>query len=131
MGTFERDRYPDNWDQLALACKDHAGWQCEHCQGKDGDTRIGVTYGRPYTIVISACHPNHDPENPDPVLLALCQACHLRLDGPQHAKTRKRRKSKQKYEQQRAAGQLELFSDTEEMEIWEIQTIEMGQLLPV
>ena len=24
-------RYPKNWKQLAFACKERAGWQCEEC----------------------------------------------------------------------------------------------------
>jgi len=108
MGTFERHRYPQNWEELAFACKKRAGWRCQHCDAKHGDVRIGIVSGKEYTVVIAACHEHHDPENPDAVLKALCQACHMRLDGFQHSRTRMRKRWQMITIQQRGAGQLEM-----------------------
>lgn len=106
MGTFERHRYPSNWEQMALACKERAGWQCQHCGAMRDEKRIGVVSGKEYTVVIAACHENHDPENPEAVLSALCQACHMRLDAMQHARTRMRKHWQMVEIQQRGAGQM-------------------------
>ena len=111
MGVFERHRYPPNWEELAWACKELAGWKCKECGAKDGDVKIGTVKGREYTIVIAACHLDHDPENPNPRLIALCQACHLRLDGMQHGKTRKRRRHERIRSEQVLAGQLTMWED--------------------
>jgi hypothetical protein len=110
MGIFERHRYPANWEELAFACKERAQWQCQRpeCGAKHGDIRVGAVSGKEYTVVIAACHVNHDPENPEAVLKSLCQACHMRLDGFQHSKTRMRKRWQMITIQQRGAGQLEM-----------------------
>lgn len=110
MGTFERHRYPANWDEVALACKERAAWQCQgkECGAKHGETRIGKKSGKEYMVVIAACHVNHDPENPDAVLISLCQACHMKMDGFQHARTRMRKHWQMIEIEQRGAGQLKM-----------------------
>lgn len=108
MGTFERHRYPPNWPEMALACKVRAVWQCEHCGVEHGALCIGTVHGKEYKTAIAACHPNNDTDNPNAVLLALCKACHMKLDGMQHARTRMRKQRDLLREQQRAAGQLEM-----------------------
>jgi len=107
MGIFERHRYPQNWNTLAQECKERANWSCQHCGARHGETRIGQTYGNEYTVFLAACHLNHDPENPHALLIALCQACHLRLDGIQHGRSRKRNLRRAQRAQQRNAGQLD------------------------
>lgn len=62
-----RHRYPDDWDEIAAAVKDAAGWCCEAC---------GAPHG-PSPHVLTVDHLEHDPENRDAVLIALCQRCHL------------------------------------------------------
>lgn len=110
MGTFERHRYPDNWPEMSKACKDRAGWQCQQsqCGAKHGETRVGIVSGKEYTVVIAACHVNHDPENPDAQLMAMCQACHMKMDGMQRARTRKRKRWQIIEIEQRGAGQLKM-----------------------
>jgi hypothetical protein len=108
MGQFERYRYPANWDEMSKDCKDRAGWCCEHCGVEHGAFCIGEIHGKKYQTAIAACHPNNDTDNPNAVLLALCKACHMRLDGMQHARTRMRKQRELIREQQRAAGQLEM-----------------------
>ena len=109
MGVFERHRYPANWEELALECKRRAGWRCEYCGVRHGEKRIGRIHGTEYTVVLAACHVHHDPENPDAVLIGLCQACHLRHDGVQHGRTRKRNQRQAERARQRSAGQLDLL----------------------
>jgi hypothetical protein len=93
---------------MSKACKDRAGWHCEHCGVGHGDLCIGTVRGKEYKTAIAACHPNNDPENPNAELLALCLACHMRLDAMQHARTRMRKRREMIREEQRLAGQMEL-----------------------
>ena len=108
MGTFERHRYPENWPVISRACKDRANWHCEHCGVIHGALCIGTVHGKEYKTAIAACHPNNDPENPNAELLALCKACHMRLDAMQHARTRMRKRREAMRAEQLAAGQMEL-----------------------
>jgi len=78
LGTL-RKIYPPNWPELAQACKERAGWQCEHCGVKQHQIVISRR-GIPYFIYLHAAHKNHDRQNPDPELLCLCISCHARLD---------------------------------------------------
>jgi hypothetical protein len=113
MGVFERHRYPADWEEMALDCKMRAGWRCEHCGAWHGEQRIGRIHGTLYTVFLAACHVNHDPENPDAVLASLCQSCHLRHDGVQHGRTRKRKHRQAERSRQRSAGQLDLFHESQ------------------
>ena len=94
MATIrDRDRYPADWDQIALAVKQEAEWCCEHC-GKpckrpDEDwpqfyqrmgwrPDSGKKRGR-YVLTVS--HQDQDPQNCDRAnLKALCSVCHLNYD---------------------------------------------------
>lgn len=110
---MRREAYPPDWNQIALAVKEAAGWICRDC---------GMQCRRPgepfdtHKRTMSVHHlgaPRDDGSPGDPHdkmdtrpcnLLALCAACHLRRDLPIHmqhaAETRRRKKI--------AAGQLEL-----------------------
>jgi hypothetical protein len=90
-----------------------ANWRCEHCGAWHGEQRIGRIHGTLYTVVLAACHVNHDPENPDAVLASLCQSCHLRHDGVQHGRTRRRNQRQAERSRQRSAGQLDLFGESQ------------------
>lgn len=74
-----RARYPVNWPDLALACKERAGWRCEECLVKQHSIRVSRR-GTPYFIYLHAAHINDDPENPAPELRCLCISCHARYD---------------------------------------------------
>lgn len=93
--------YPRNWSKLARKCKEQAGWKCEKCGAHHGEIRTGKKHKRPFTVRLAAAHLNHDVHNKRPVLMALCQSCHMEYDAPAHAKT-KRRKA---YQTQIEAGQ--------------------------
>lgn len=72
--------YPVAWAGLAWACKERAGWQCEHCQVAQGETRISRR-GHPYIIYLQAAHKYHSERSQaDAELLCLCVSCHARYD---------------------------------------------------
>lgn len=112
---MQRDLYPPDWDAIALAVKEAAGWQCVVCgrpcrkPGEDIDAFIARSYergwwGRPVTgvslsdwerivketpvrFVLTVMHLDHNPANCDPAnLRAACSGCHLRYDAEHHAK---------------------------------------------
>ena len=74
-----RQLYPPNWKELAQACKERAGWQCEHC-GVAQFTLLQSRKGTPYIVYLHAAHKHHDKESAAPELLCLCISCHARLD---------------------------------------------------
>jgi len=102
---WQRERYPGNWDEIAKERKEQAGWSCDHCGAKQGETKWGSTSKRFYTVLLAAAHLDHDTSNPDARLAVLCQPCHLKYDGKQHWRTRR----KNEREKQERAGQLSLF----------------------
>jgi len=64
------DGYPGEWEEIAKAVKDAAGWRCEHC-GHEHDVESGY--------VLTVHHLDMDPANcGSRNLVALCQRCHLR-----------------------------------------------------
>ena len=73
--------YPDEWEAMAWACKEQAGWCCEMCGIAHGSEVVSERTGQVYTVHLAAAHLDHDPWNPTPRLLALCPSCHLRYDG--------------------------------------------------
>lgn len=75
---MDRSKYPANWDDIAFAIKEEAGWKCEQCRlqcrfpGEKFDT---------HKQTLTVAHINHvemdcRPEN----LCALCPRCHLAYD---------------------------------------------------
>lgn len=78
----DRHLYPANWQQLALDCKVKANWTCQGCNAKI--PREGVEMvtkkGKVWRMYLCATHVNHDIENPQPELKALCLLCHLAYD---------------------------------------------------
>lgn len=110
---YDKSRYPEKWDAIALAVKVAADWRCQDCHmqcrrpGEAFDTHkrtmsvhhVGAPRddGTPGDM-----HDKMDcrPEN----LLALCAKCHLARDLPGHvlnaARTRRQKKV--------ASGQMEI-----------------------
>lgn len=87
---MERERYPDNWDEIALAKKNSTDWKCEVC---------GMQCRRPgekfdtHKRTLTVAHLNHQPEDCRPEnLMAMCAGCHLRYDAKHHAETRARKR---------------------------------------
>jgi hypothetical protein len=77
---MQQDLYPLDWKTRAAACLASAGYRCEHCGIAHGVLRVGKRSKSPYVVYLHAAHINHDPENPQAVLNALCPACHMKHD---------------------------------------------------
>lgn len=74
MSPMQRDRYPENWDELRADAVNAAAHRCQGCGAadlEDGTNRTRLTVH----------HPDRDPENPTPRLVALCAACHLAVEA--------------------------------------------------
>ncbi len=73
MSPMQKDKYPDNWDEIAERRKAQEGYQCERCKvadsknPKDGNC-LTVHHLVPDTKL-----------NEDWNLAALCQRCHLKM----------------------------------------------------
>ena len=91
--TTIRERYPADWDQIALAVKQQAGWRCEHCgkackrQDEDWPQFYQRMGWRPQEekkrgrYILTVSHQDQDPQNCDRAnLKALCSVCHLNYD---------------------------------------------------
>jgi hypothetical protein len=112
---WQKELYPENWPEIERACKDRAGWICEWCSVDHGTMRIGKKYKRPYKVILSGAHLNHDPsDNRDENLIALCQECHLCHDRWQHVESCRRTKQRKRREAQLEAGQLRLLQEGNE-----------------
>jgi hypothetical protein len=98
---FQRAHYPANWADLAAQAKDAAGWACAGCGVRHGALAVSRR-NRLYRVIVSACHLDHDPDNPTPRLAVYCQACHLRYDAFQRWRSRRAHEREQVVE----AGQL-------------------------
>ncbi len=77
---MQDDIYPADWKLRAAACLSRAGYRCEDCGTPHGVLRIGKKSKSPYIVYLHAAHVNHDPENPQAELRALCPSCHLKHD---------------------------------------------------
>ena len=49
-------------------------------------------HAHPQRFTLTAAHLDHDPENPDARLAAMCAPCHLRYDAPRKAAERRAKK---------------------------------------
>lgn len=90
--------YPDSriWRELREACLERANKQCEfiHKNGKrcartDGELRTSKSTGRRYIVYLHAAHSaNARPDDPNPELICLCPAHHLKMDRTLEAQDR-------------------------------------------
>jgi len=73
MAWYDKHKheYAENWPERARQTKEAAGNRCEACGNPHGPS--------PYVLTVH--HLNHDPANPEAVLIALCQRDHLRCQG--------------------------------------------------
>lgn len=87
---MQRELYPDDWKEIALAVKEESGWKCEEC-GKQCRKP-----GEPFDThrrTLTVSHQDHDPMNVERSnLKALCAPCHLRYDAAHHAESRRVRR---------------------------------------
>lgn len=65
--------YPPNWKEIAQRVKERAGWRCERC-GHPHDIAAG------YMLTVHHLNMQKDCIE-DWNLAALCQRCHLRIQG--------------------------------------------------
>ncbi len=76
---MDRSKYPADWDALATAVKEAAGWRCELCGlpcRKPGDAFTT------HRITLTVAHINHvEADCRSENLSALCAPCHLRYDA--------------------------------------------------
>ncbi|HEX7734696.1 MAG TPA: hypothetical protein VF458_07530 [Ktedonobacteraceae bacterium] len=77
---MQRELYPDNWEEIALAAKIAANWTCQRCGVCRGDRQIN-RYGRLVKVVLTTAHLNHDPWNSDAELEVMCWPCHAKYDA--------------------------------------------------
>lgn len=112
---MQRDRYPADWDVIALAVKVAADWVCQDCgmqcrkPGEPFDT---------HKRTMSVHHvgaPKDDGSPGDPHdkadvracnLLALCSKCHLARDLPIHMANAAKTRAEKKHAAHTDAGQL-------------------------
>lgn len=67
-----KPQYTRDWERIARDTKVAVNWRCELC---------GVAHG-PVPKVLTVHHINYDPQNNNPAnLAALCQRCHLSVQG--------------------------------------------------
>ena len=68
----QHDLYPPDWKFISWKIKDRAGWKCEACK---------VPHG-PGPRKLTTHHIDYNPPNiSDNNLIALCQRCHLKVQG--------------------------------------------------
>lgn len=104
---WSQDGYHPNFARRARYRKKRVKYTCEKCGAKQGDERMSKS-GRPYKVVVSAAHVNHDPENARAKLLILCQVCHLEHDVFEHARKASQTWKRKARQAEIQAGQLEL-----------------------
>lgn len=123
---MDRSLYPENWESIALAIKENAGWKCQQCgrpcrkagesfeafqervrphlyrwSGWDGIDPIECILEKRQAWTLTVAHLNHIPSDCSPEnLRAWCSGCHCRYDLAQMA-VKKRLKRER-------AGQLRL-----------------------
>lgn len=92
---MQRELYPAEWEAIALAVKEAAGWRCEVCGLRCRQPgEVFDTHKRTLTVM----HLNHTPADCRPEnLLAACSGCHLRYDG-EHRRLRRLAKRREKRE---------------------------------
>ena len=77
---MQHQLYPSDWKLRAHACLAQAGYRCEDCGTPHGVLRVGKRSKSPYVVYLHAAHVNHDPDNPQAELRALCPSCHMKHD---------------------------------------------------
>lgn len=95
--------YHPNFKWQGPQCIEQANYTCKHCGRERGQEYI-TQEGETYTIVIQAAHVNHDPWNPYPELMALCEPCHNQYDALMRGKNGSRTKKLGKYIKSLEAG---------------------------
>ena len=89
----QREKYPPDWPEISRRIRfERAEGRCE-CDGLCGEShgeqrRCLAFHGKPHPVtgskvVLTTMHLDHDPTHcDDDNLMAACQKCHNRYDGP-------------------------------------------------
>jgi len=123
---MDRSLYPPDWPAISRRIRfERAQGRCEcrgecgvdhnngrRCPRKNGETRIRLERGAwiQTKVVLTVAHlapPESDCR--DENLLAMCQACHLRLDRDLHTENSAKTRRTKKAESHEAAGQGRLL----------------------
>ena len=95
-----RERYANDWQDIALQVKAAANWKCQHCGQqclRPGEKPEGMSRKEWTIVTLSVHHSNFTPEdNRVSNLIPLCSPCHIAL----HSRARGRSNT--------SPGQLEL-----------------------
>jgi len=95
---MDRSKYPDNWEEIALAVKEAADWKCQTC-GKQC-RRPGEPFDT-HRRTLTVAHIDHEGGCDSSNLIAECAPCHLRRDAPYHARHARQTRA-------RKVGQMEM-----------------------
>jgi hypothetical protein len=81
MPKKSRERYPQNWSDIALEIKQEVNWRCSKCGLqciRPGDDTKKLTRSQRTALTLTVHHYNFVPEdNRRDNLCALCTGCHL------------------------------------------------------
>jgi len=111
-------RYPAGWKKISLTIRRIAGNRCEFCGIANGSP---LKSGRAGKVVLTVAHlgvdypsgkegskhDKHDVRREN--LKSLCQACHLRLDLPDHIAHAKETRQRKRRETALRAGQMSML----------------------
>jgi hypothetical protein len=109
---MQRQMYPTDWEAISARVRARAGNRCEwpECGLEQGALVQGKR--RPYRVVLTVAHLDHNPANCEPAnLRAWCQPHHLRYDAHHHAANAANTRRRKQVAQQVAVGQMELPVD--------------------
>jgi hypothetical protein len=115
---MDKSRYGSNWPKISLTIRRIAMNRCEFCGVPNGSP---LKSGRNGKVVLTVAHlgtdypsgkkgdkhDKHDVRREN--LKSLCQACHLRLDLPDHIAHARETRQRKRREEAMNAGQLSLF----------------------
>lgn len=103
---FDASRYPKDWKDISLRIRDRDGWRCKFCGAKHREPNPATGN----TVILTVAHLGvpHADGTPGDVhdkmdvreenLVALCQRCHLRYDGKEHAQNAARTRLRKRVE---------------------------------
>ncbi|AFY82429.1 putative restriction endonuclease [Oscillatoria acuminata PCC 6304] len=78
---MSNSRYSQDWQAIALAIKEQAGWRCSKCGLqclRPGDPKNHLSKSERGKLMLNVHHHNRIPEDNRPEnLIALCSTCHL------------------------------------------------------
>ncbi len=86
-----RERYGDNWQDIARQVKEAACWRCRHCGQqclRPGEKPKEMTRSEWTMLTLTVHHSNYTPEdNRTENLIPLCSPCHIRLHTRRRSNT--------------------------------------------